>query len=169
MFTSRLCAENLQLQPHFLNFLLPFFVLLKASTTPSEIKCGIQPFLGPHTYTSGVTLNFSALESFTWLLPNLFFFFKHKPPGLYTIFNTSLIKAVWWDHTNSLQLSDSLLSILSSHLNILPFLYSYKLHSLSSSHIKHNWMLEVKSQEIFRLQDVNLFLPVPVDHKMNSF
>lgn len=95
MFTSRLCAENLQLQPHFLNFLLPFFVLLKASTTPSEIKCGIQPFLGPHTYTSGVTLNFSALESFTWLLPNLFFFFfKHKPPGLYTIFNTSLIKAV---------------------------------------------------------------------------
>lgn len=65
--------------------------LLKASTTPSEIKCGIQPFLGPHTYTSGVTLNFS--ESFTRLLPNLFFF-KHKPPGLYTIFNTSLIKAV---------------------------------------------------------------------------
>lgn len=70
MLTSRLCAENLQLQPRFLNFL--FLFLLKASTTPSEIKRGIQPFLGPHTYTSGVTLNFS--ESFTWLLPNLFFF-----------------------------------------------------------------------------------------------
>lgn len=91
MLTSRLCAENLQLQLLFLHFLFPFF-LLKASTTPSQIKRGIQPFLGPHTYTSGVTLNFS--ESFTRLLPNLFFFFKHKPPGLYTIFNTGLIKAV---------------------------------------------------------------------------
>lgn len=57
--------------------------------------CGLKPLPGLCNFTSGVLLNFSAPESFMWLLSELQFYFilsfKHKL-GLYTMFNTGFIK-----------------------------------------------------------------------------
>lgn len=103
--------------------------------------CGLQPLPGQCNFTSGVMLNFSAPKSFMWLLSKLQFYFvlsfKHKL-GLYTMFNTGFIKASQGNHANCLQLSDSLVSVLSTHINMLPFLYSYipPPHTLWL-HIKH--------------------------------